>query len=217
MMNKLIVSIGLLFLLQNQTHAQTDLPIDTLLSKDMSKPIVFYISGDGGFNSFSRSFMKQWNAAGFPVVALNSRSYFFRSKQPEVAAKAIADLLNHYLLAWKRNNVIVVGYSFGADVLPFIQTRLPQLLQTRIAHTILLSPSHTTDFEVHLFYGHSGSSVPAEINKLNNATLLVYGNKENDVPVNEIKNAKVTSLVFSGDHHYDDNVGELVAQIIKRL
>ena len=59
--------------------------------------------------------------------------------------------------------------------------------------------------------------MPAEINKLNNPTLLVYGNKESDVPVNEVRNPKVTSLVFSGDHHYDDNVSELVAQIVKRL
>ncbi len=195
--------------MQNQTWAQTDLPIDTLASKDMSKPLVFYISGDGGLNSFSRSFVKQWNSAGYPVVSLNSRSYFFRAKQPDVAAKAIADLLAHYLLSWKRNNLILAGYSFGADVLPFIQTRLPQSIVSKITHTVLFSPSRTTDFEVHLFYGHSGSSVPAEINKLNKPTLLVYGNKESDVPVAEIKNPKVTSLVFSGDHHYDDNVSEL--------
>lgn len=215
-MNKLIV-IVCLFLLQNQIWAQTDLPVDTLTSKDMSKPLVFYITGDGGFNSFSQSFMKQWNNAGYPVVGLNARSYFFRAKQPDVAARAIADLLNHYLIAWKRSNMIVIGYSFGADVTPFIQTRLPQNMEAKINHTVLLSPSRTTDFEVHLFYGRSGSSVPAEINKLNNPTLLVYGNKESDVPVSEIKNPKVTSLVFSGDHHYDDNVNGLVAQIIKRL
>ncbi len=216
MMNKLII-IGLLFLMQNQTWAQTDLPIDTSMSKDMSKPLVFYISGDGGFNSFSKSFIKQWNNAGYPVVSLNARSYFFRAKQPDVAAKAIAELLAHYLVSWKRNNIILAGYSFGADVMPFIQTRLPQNIESKIGYTILLSPSHTTDFEVHLFYGHSGSSVPAEINKLNSPTLLVYGNKESDVPVAEVKNPKVTSLVFSGDHHYDDNVGGLVAQIVKRL
>ncbi len=216
MMNKLIVVL-ILFFVQNQTWGQTDLPIDTLMSKDMSKPLVLYISGDGGFNSFSKSFMKQWNGAGYPVVGLNARSYFFRAKQPDVAAKAIADLLNHYITTWKRSNIILIGYSFGADVLPFIQTRLPQTLQTRIAHTILLSPSHTTDFEVHLFYGHSGISVPAEINKLNNATLLVYGDKESDVPVAEIKNQKLTSLRFGGDHHYDDNVDDLVSQVLKRL
>lgn len=216
MMNKLIVFI-ILFFVQNQTWAQADLPIDTLMSKDMSKPLVFYISGDGGFNSFSTSFMKQWNNAGYPVVSLNARSYFFRAKQPDVAAKVIAGLLNHYMASWRRNSVILIGYSFGADVLPFIQTRLPQNIETKVNHTVLLSPSHTTDFEVHLFYGHSGSNVPAEINKLNNPTLLVYGNKESDVPVNEVRNPKVTSLVFSGDHHYDDNVSELVAQIVKRL
>lgn len=215
-MNKLIVFL-ILFFVQNQIFAQTDLPIDTLMSKDMSKPLVFYISGDGGFNSFSKTFMKQWNSAGYPVVALNSRSYFFRAKQPDIAAKAIADLLAHYVAAWKRNNIILIAYSFGADVLPFIQTRLPQALQSRIAHTVLLSPSRTTDFEVHLFYGKSGSSVPAEINKLNNPILLVYGDKESDVPVAEIKNPKLTSLRFGGDHHYDDNVDNLVAQIVKRL
>ncbi len=197
--------------------AQTDLPIDTLGSKDMSKPIVFYISGDGGFNSFSTSFMKQWNGLGYPVVALNARSYFFRTKLPDMAAKDINDLILHYLLVWKRSNVILVGYSFGADVLPFIQTRLSSNIINKTKHTILLSPSYTTDFAVHLFYSHKGSSVPAEINKLNSPVLIVYGNKETDVPVKEIKNPKVSTLVFTGDHHYDDNVTGLVATIVKRL
>jgi type IV secretory pathway VirJ component len=75
--------VALSFLLQlNYARATTDLPIDTLGSNNMSKPLVLYITGDGGFNNFSKAFMKQWNANGYPVVALNAKSYFWKTKAP---------------------------------------------------------------------------------------------------------------------------------------
>ncbi len=203
--------------LQYFAKAGSDFPIDTLGSNDASKPLIFYISGDGGFNSFSTSFMKQWNSLGYPVVALDARSYFFTSQKPDAAAKDIAGLLFQYINLWKRTDIILVGYSFGADVLPFIQTRLPLVLTNRIKHTVLLSPSHSTDFAVHLFYSKSGSNVPAEINKLTRPTLVVFGADEKDIADKEITNQQATIFKINGGHHYDQQAGNLVTEIVKRL
>lgn len=197
--------------------ANNDLPIDTLSSNDPSKPLVFYISGDGGFNSFSTSFIKQWNSLGYPVVALDARSYFFTSQTPEAAAKDISELLFQYMALWKRNDIILVGYSFGADVLPFIQTHLSPVFIDKIKHTVLLSPSHSTDFAVHLFYSKSGSNVPAEINKLTTPTLVIFGDDEKDIADKEISNPQATVFKINGDHHYDKQVNSLVSEITKKL
>src|ERR1700710_2812618 len=103
MMIKLRVSIlFLIMVLSIKSIAQKDMPIDTLNSRDGSKPLVLYISGDGGFNSFSRSFAQQWNSRGYPVISLDSRSYFWSSRKPENAAADIAGLLRQYMARWRR-------------------------------------------------------------------------------------------------------------------
>lgn len=198
--------------------ANDNLPIDTLGSKDLSKPIIFYISGDGGFNNFSTAFIRELNAKGYPVLALNAKSYFWKTKSPDVATKDITGLITQYLALWKRNEVILVGYSLGADVVPFVQTRLSLDVLNKVKHTVLLSPSNTTDFTVHLFYSSSGgSNVPVEINKLNKPLLIIFGKSENNIPVKEINNTMATILTLPGDHHYDNQVAVLTGEIAKRL
>ena len=216
MINKKLI-IASLFLLQLHYVKATDLPIDTLGSKDMSKPLVLYITGDGGFNSFSKTFMKQWNSNGYPVVALNAKSYFWNTKSPADAANDVSVLITEYLSLWKRNEVILVGYSFGADVMPFIQTRLSPGVINKIRHTVLFSPSKNTDFTIHLFYGDDGSSVISEINKLNRPVLIVFGDEEKDLPDKQISNKNVLVMKVAGDHHYDDKISEIINDIAKRL
>ncbi len=194
-----------------------DLPIDTLNSSDANKPLILYLTGDGGMNSFSRSFVKQWNKRGYPIVALNLKSYLWNAKSPDKAASDVTGLLRKYMRSWKRQRLVFVGYSLGADVLPFVQTRLDDDVKDKSSHLVLLSPSATTDFEVHVFYSSKGQSVPAEINKLTPPTLIIFGNSEKDTPDKGISNKNVTILKVPGDHHYNDDVAYLVQQISSRL
>lgn len=216
MINKLLFLPFLLFV-QITSKAQPGLPVDTLSSKDASKPLVFYITGDGGMNSFSTAFIQQWNAKGYPVLALNAKSYFWKTKQPAVATGEIAALLSQYMIQWHRNKLIFAGYSLGADVLSFIQTRLPSDIADKIKHTILLSPSNTTDFTVHLFYGSGGSSVPAEINKLVKPVLVIFGKEETDTPAADISSKMATIITVPGDHHYNNQIAFLSGEIVKRM
>ena len=217
MISKQLIIAPFLLLQLNYVKAGPDLPIDTLGSKDMSKPLVLYISGDGGFNDFSKVFMKEWNNNGYPVVALNAKSYFWKTKTPEAATIDVSGLITQYLSLWKRNEVILVGYSFGADVMPFIQARMIPGILNKIRHTVLFSPSNNTDFTVHLFYNDGGSSVSSEINKLNRPVLLVFGDKETGLPDNQINNKQVTILKVAGDHHYDNKLSAIINDIARKL
>ena len=110
----------------------------------------------------------------------------------------------------KLKKVVMIGYSMGADVMPFIVARCKYDIRDKLKYVVLMSPSATTDFEVHIadilgIGNESGESVAAEINKISQPILIVFGQNENTFPLKAItiKNYKVNRL--PGGHHYDGN------------
>ena len=69
-------------------------------------------------------------------------------RTPEQTARDVARVLRHYLVAWNKQRVLLVGYSFGADVLPFVVNRLPPELRARVASVSLLGIDSNASFEV---------------------------------------------------------------------
>src|SRR5258708_33172714 len=111
-MKKTVTAI-LFFNLCMFSFAQTkSLPVSSYSSSDTTKPLIFYISGDGGFNKFSNSFMQTLNKQGYAVIGLDAKDYFWHKKKPLEAANAIEQAINKYNNQWKRKNVTLVGYSF---------------------------------------------------------------------------------------------------------
>ena len=49
-----------------------------------------------------------------------------------ITAADMARVLRHYLTAWRKNKVMIAGYSFGADVAGFVANGLPDDLKPRI-------------------------------------------------------------------------------------
>ncbi len=49
----------------------------------------------------------------------------------------------------KNQQIVMIGYSFGADVLPFILNRLAEKLMIRYLCHYLMASSGSTDFEIH--------------------------------------------------------------------
>jgi type IV secretory pathway VirJ component len=198
------------------------LPITTMYTDDATTPLLFYISGDGGMNKFSTSLLQAFTRKGYAVVALDARSYFWKKKEPETAAADISAVINQYMVKWHRKNCIIIGYSFGADVLPFIFNRLSKEVQQKTANLILLSPSATTDFEIHVsnmfgFNNVKGPSVSAEINKITKTVLLVFGENEDDFPLKQITIKNKQVLTLAGGHHYDSDTNYLCNQLLQHL
>ncbi|MBD0377100.1 MAG: hypothetical protein ICV51_15915 [Flavisolibacter sp.] len=202
--------------------AQKELPVRALRSNDISKPLILYITGDGGFNSFSTAFMNELNKSGYAVVALDAKTYFWKKKKAEEAASDVERLMNNYLRAWNHKNFFVIGYSFGADVAPFILSRLSAELYNRCTHLVLMSPSPTTDFEAKVVnmmgFGLQGKErVPPEINKLNKPILFLFGKEEKDFPLQQITAPNKQVVILEGGHRYDGNAGTISNHILTRI
>lgn len=223
-MKKTIITSLILFTgICNILSAQkTSLPLSVHPGADTTKPLIFYISGDGGFNKFSTSFMQSLNKEGYAVTGLDAKDYFWNKKKPQEAAAAIEQAINESNKDWNKKNVVLIGYSFGADVAPFMLTHFSAALSNKISHLVLLSPSAKTDFEIHVLqmFGwgkDEGESVPAEINKVLRPVTIIVGDDENEFPFDQltIKNKQIVKM--QGGHHYDGDVNALCKQVIQHI
>lgn len=215
-----------LFILQLQLIALaglsqvTNLPVKEYVSVS-STPYIFYISGDGGFNTFSSDLCTGIQKAGYSITSLNAESYFWNKKSPEQITGEIVGYLQKQLKNRKNQDLILVGYSFGADIIPFITNRLPISLKKNLMAVFLLSPSTSTDFEIH-WLGMLGRSkrrdmdVVAEINKMGQQkTISIFGSEEKGFPVNEVRLKNFSNYIIPGGHHFERNIDTLVKLLQK--
>jgi type IV secretory pathway VirJ component len=199
-------------------HAQTDFTIKEWNGADAKKPFVFYISGDGGLNSFSTSVCQTIFSKAYSITALNAKSYFWDKKTPEQAAADISSYLTKKVPADAK--IVLIGYSFGADVLPFIVNRLPDAIKHKLNSVILLSPSTSTDFEIHWSDMLGGNKkrkmdVVSEINKLNvPKTSTLFGSDEKEFPIKNIQLKNYSNAYLPGGHHFEGNTDEVVKMMM---
>jgi type IV secretory pathway VirJ component len=190
---------------------------------NLQTPLVLYISGDGGFNNFSTNLCNIINRSGYSITAINAKSYFWEQKTPQQTTKDITAFLVKKFNTRSNQQLIVIGYSFGAEVFPFIINRLSPVFKNKIVSVVLLSPEASTDFEIHwldMLWGNKKRSmdVVEEINKMTvPKTVTIFGSSETDFPVKKIIQKNYTNIVLPGGHHFDGNTDEVAKTILKHF
>src|SRR6185295_13849308 len=191
------------------------------------KPLAVILSGDGGWAGLDKELAGALSERGIPTVGWNTLSYFWTARNPEGMTRDLARVLRHYRAAWRRDRILLIGYSFGADVLPFMASRLPADLSARVAGIALLAPSQETGFEFHVsnwlgaLAGAPGDQQPVlpEVKslaaKLPGVPLLcLYGEKESDSLCPEIRPPWGKTISFSGAHHFGGGYGEVADALV---
>ena len=179
------------------------------------------LTGDGGWADIDKGIAAGLAAAGIPVVGWSSLDYYWTPRTPDSAAADLARIVDHYTAAWNRDRVLVVGYSFGADVAPFLVNRLPTLVKSRVAQVALLAPSKTAAFEFHLaswFGGGPDTRYPTfpEIERLSVPVTCVFPIDEPASVCREVKTAGVRAVTLGQGHHFGGEYGRLVELILTR-
>ena len=127
-----------------------DLPlIEVPANAPEKNALAVIITGSGGYVGLDRKMGNQLSLRGVPVVALSSLAYFWKPRNPDGAAKDLATILDHYLAAWHKSRAILVGYSQGADVIPFMINRLPPPLRAKISVVGLIGLDGGAQFDYH--------------------------------------------------------------------
>jgi len=200
-----------------------NLPVVITNSKiqDRQAPVALLISGDGGWYGFEQSIADNLAKQGIPTVGLDSKKYFWRRRTPEETASDIAKALNYYGEEWGRTKFVLVGYSLGAEIVPFIVNRLPEETKSKVESVVLLSPATTTDFEIHisnmLGMGNRQNTYHTidEIIKAQSIpTLIIFGDGEKTEIPALLSKTSVVIRKIPGDHHYKFNL-PLIMQTMK--
>lgn len=192
----------------------SELPLNISSTTGIQNNLVIYLTGDGGWNSFNNGLIQEFEKQGYGVVTLNTRKYFWEEKTPDLFAHDIEQLSRYYLKEWNKSSLIIVGYSFGADVASFIPGRLSAELQKKVIKIVLLSPSASTDFIIRLsdLIGKSENStrrykVGPEIERTELPTICIFGKEEEMILKSTLrKRANLKIYEVPGDHQYNDNL-----------
>ncbi len=176
-------------------------------------PVALLISGDGGWYAFEQLIADHLAKQGIPTVGLDSKRYFWKRKTPEETESDVSSALNYYSNEWGKKRLLLIGYSLGAEIVPFIVNRMPEEMKSRIESVVLLSPETTTDFEVHfsnmLGMGNRQNTydVLDEILKMQSIpTLIIFGDGEKTKIPEMLAGTSIKVKIIPGDHHYKFNL-----------
>jgi type IV secretory pathway VirJ component len=201
-----------------------DLPlVEVPAAGSDSKQLVVFLTGDGGWAGLDQEVSRELADRGLPVVGLNSLKYFWSPRTPEGATADLARILRYYLGRWQKDSAVLMGYSFGADVLPFMAARLPQELRARTALIALLGPGRQTSFEFHLSDWLGGlqkglQPVQPEVEHLSGTNLLcLYGREENDSLCPSIHQPGAKVIALEGAHHFSGNYAAIAKHVLTAL
>jgi type IV secretory pathway VirJ component len=206
-----------------------DLPVNEVRNPaDTSSTFALLLTGDGGWAGLDQELAARLAAAGVATVGLNSLKYFWTQRPPQQAANDVARVIHHYLTAWNKARVLLVGYSFGADALPFIVNRLPADLKERVASVSLLGISANASFEIRVadWIGADSQGAPTrpELAALVSAfkdpsntkgarVLCLYGEGDKDTICPDLAGGVTREPIGKG-HHFSGEYAAIADKIL---
>ena len=196
-----------------------DLPVQEVHASGNSQDFALLLTGDGGWAGLDQELAARLAAQGVPTVGLNSLKYFWTERSADQTARDVARVLHHYLSAWNKQRVLLVGYSFGADVLPFVVNRLPAELRARIASVSLLGIDAHASFEVRIsdWVGNDAGGPPTrpELDMIGHVPVLcLYGEGEADSICPGLTQPGIEREQVGKGHHFSGEYDRLADRIL---
>lgn len=212
----------LLLLLAGAAHAGDPSIVIRPAVRGDSDMFAIMLSGDGGWRRLDTRITDELRNEGVPVVGLLSNTYFASRRTPEEAAGELERLIREYGTRWNKPRVLLIGYSRGADVLPFLVNRLSPEAHAKIASVALLGLEALIDFKYHpswipLYHPHDPEfPVKPEVDRLRGLKVLcVYGEKETSSICPSLDAKAFQTFRTPGHHHFAGHYTEVAKAILR--
>lgn len=193
------------------------LPIVEVKAQGSGDTMAVLLSGDGGWAGIDKELAAALSAKGIPVAGFDSLRYFWTPRTPEGLAADLERVLAYYPQHWSKPRVLLIGYSQGADVLPFAWNQFKPDTRAKVGKLVLLGLGQKAAFEFHVGNWVSavddGKPIQPEAQRLDAAiTLCLYGEGEKDSLCPKL-DGHVTPLALPGGHHFSgayDKMAQLI-------
>ena len=214
-----VMSNELRKILVGNENGGLNMPVVEVPAGQQNSTVTLFLSGDGGWRDLDRDVAGEMAKIGYPVVGIDMLRYYWQHKSPEQSAIDLTELMQHYRQKWGTQRFVLVGYSFGADVLPATYNRLPDAEQKRIDAVILLAFARSANFEIQVdgWLGKAGAEANTgeEMSKLpSNKVVCIYGEEEADESGCTAKTRVGEALNLPGGHHFDENYPALAQRLV---
>jgi type IV secretory pathway VirJ component len=191
-------------------NAVAALPLVELPAAPRTRKMAIFLSGDGGWRDVDKRVSEKLQSLGVSVVGWDSLKYFWARKTPDETAADLAAVLSAYTQKWGCDEVALIGFSFGADVMPFLFDRLDPSWRRRIALVSLMSPGAAADWRIRVAgwfgAGPSDEATPLEpaVAKMPGAAMqCFYGKADAGNSCGLFAARGAEAIAKPGDHHMD--------------
>jgi type IV secretory pathway VirJ component len=207
---------------QRDSLYKSDLPLAILPTSEKNDlPLAFFISGDGGWTSFDQSVCEKLAEKGIPAVGLDAQKYFWDEKQPLQVSEEITPAIQHYMKLWNKKTFVLLGYSFGACVAPFIASNFTEPVKETLKGVYCFSPDLTGDFEIHLtdmlhLRTKDKYDVVKEMKQIKTMNpVCIFGSDENEETQKPFTANEIRIEILPGTHHYNNDYNTITGVILK--
>jgi type IV secretory pathway VirJ component len=197
-------------------------PVTPLPGAPASDTFAILLSGDGGWAGLDKEVAGALAAKGIFVAGVDSLRYFWSARTPAGLAADLDRMIDYYGHQLGKRKVVLVGYSQGADVLPFAVNRLSPATRSHVVLTAILGMSEHALFEFHMSSwvsdDDSGPATMPEVERISGAPVLcIYGAQEDDSLCPRLDPHKVVVVKLKGGHHFDGDYDSLARTILAAI
>lgn len=211
-------------------QTMTVYPPQSVAGRAHPRPIVLVLSGEGGWRAFDHQLATWLAGEGYWVGGVDCMKYFWKPQDDRRAAAAdvmrFADALAVRSGAGADARVVLAGFSFGADLAPWIAGAPGRA--GRIAAMLMIGPDTRGSSEARITEilgfaakDHTFDTAAALADAGTVPALFIHGGKDDTSAAQELaagyRGPKVLTVVPGATHHFAGHEDELRRAVIDGL
>ncbi|MEA3034142.1 MAG: hypothetical protein QOH86_2158, partial [Sphingomonadales bacterium] len=164
-------------------------------------------SGDMGFHiGMAGAVAARLAAAGIPVLGVNSLTFFRNERSPAEAARLVGTAIARALQITHRPRILLIGQSYGADILPTGYAGVAEPLRARVTLLALVVPNQTVALQASPasllpVSASARDALPAAARLGNTSILCVYGAEQSDSLCSRLHLPNMARAALPGGHY----------------
>ncbi len=194
--------------------------IESVPDTDLDYYVIF-LTGNGGWRNLAQAITAYLNSKNVSVVAVNTKKYMWKEKEPAQIACDLETLIDRYNSKWGKSQVVLLGYSMGAEDLPFAVNCMKDSYLHFLNDFILIGPWQKATFKINLLDYvmelNKGLDIYSELQKMKIKTgYVICDDNEMSICLKDLDGV-IDHDFLGGGHHFGGDYDTLSKMIGKRL